>query len=57
MTLALLRQRFGEDPRIASVAARLADLPDDDRIRRIAAAGTLDELDRSLTRRSHPSRR
>lgn len=44
MTAAWLRQRFGDDPGIDAVAARLADLPDADRVARITAAADLDEF-------------
>ena len=42
---ALLRQRFGDDPRIDDVVERLSGLPDEDGLARLAAAGGLDELD------------
>lgn len=45
----MLRQRFGsDDPRLDSIAARLAALIDDARIARLTAADSLDELDAQL---------
>ena len=44
MTAALLEERFGADERIPLVAQRLADLDDRARVRRIAAAATIEEL-------------
>ncbi|MGQ0575021.1 MAG: hypothetical protein ACT4RN_12575 [Pseudonocardia sp.] len=44
LTRVLLRQRFGDDPRIDGAAHRLAELPDEERVARIAAAGSLQEL-------------
>lgn len=46
LTRAMLRQRFGNDPRIDAVAATLADLPDDERLARLAGAVDLDSLSR-----------
>ncbi|WP_300009190.1 hypothetical protein [Pseudonocardia sp.] len=40
----LLRRRFGHDARLDSVAARLAVLPDEERVARILAAASLDDL-------------
>ena len=45
VTAAMLKQRFGDDPRCDAVAAALADLPDDERLARLSAAASLDELD------------
>ena len=44
MATAWLRERFGDDARIPELAARLADLSDEDRIARITAATSLDDL-------------
>lgn len=44
MTAALIRQRFGDDPRIAALATRLAELHDDERIAMISAATSLNDL-------------
>jgi predicted transposase YdaD len=44
MATAWLRERFGDDARIPGLAARLADLSDEDRIARITSATSLDEL-------------
>ncbi len=44
MAVAWLRQRFGTDARIPEVAARLAALPDEDRIARISTATSVDDL-------------
>ncbi len=44
MAVAWLRQRFGADARIPEVAARLAALPDEDRIARISTATSVDDL-------------
>jgi hypothetical protein len=41
---ALLRARFGDDRRVADIAARLVGLPEDDYARRILDAGSLDDL-------------
>lgn len=43
-TAALLRRRFGDDPRVAGASQLLAELPDGERLDRIAAATDLDEL-------------
>jgi predicted transposase YdaD len=45
LTALMLRQRFDDDPRCAAVAARLADLPDEERLARLAAAANLDDLE------------
>ena len=45
LTTLMLRQRFGDDPRCAAVAAALADLPDEERLSRLASAQRLDELE------------
>ncbi len=44
MATAWLRERFGDDARIPGLAARLADLSDEDRIARITGATSLDGL-------------
>ncbi|MDQ3988552.1 MAG: hypothetical protein M3291_05030 [Actinomycetota bacterium] len=44
LTTLMLRHRFGDDPRIDAVAARLAVLPDEDRIARITTTEVLDDL-------------
>lgn len=44
LTSLLLRQRFGDHPRTADVAAALADVPAEERLTRIAGAAALDEL-------------
>ncbi len=44
LTHLLLTQRFGDDPQAAAVAERLAELPDADRLTRIAAATSLNDL-------------
>jgi hypothetical protein len=44
ITAALIRRRFGDDPRIPAVAARLAELPEDDSIAEISAATSLNDL-------------
>jgi hypothetical protein len=44
LTVLMLRQRFGDDPRCEAVAEALADLPDEERLARLAAAGSLDDL-------------
>ena len=44
LTRLMLRQRFGDDPRIDAVALTLADLPDDQRLARLDAAADLDGL-------------
>ena len=46
LTVVLLQQRFGDDPRCAAVAASLVGLSDKERVARIAAAGGLDDLGR-----------
>jgi len=43
-TALLLRRRFGDDPRVDEVAARLADVADDRRLDLIASAAALDDL-------------
>jgi hypothetical protein len=43
LTALMLRQRLGDDPRIDALAARLADLPDEVRLQRIAE-GSPDDL-------------
>jgi len=45
LTRLLLRQRFDGDPRLDAIAERLAGLPDEERLTRIAAATSLDDLD------------
>lgn len=45
LTALMLRQRFGDDRRCADIAAGLADLPDVERLARVAAAASLDELE------------
>lgn len=45
LTRLLLRQRFHGDPSIDAIAERLAGLPDEERLTRIAAATSLDDLD------------
>jgi predicted transposase YdaD len=44
LTRLMLRQRFGDDPRIDAVAATLADLPDDERLARLTDAADLGSL-------------
>ena len=44
LTTLMLRHRFGDDPRIDAVAAKLSTLPDDDRLNRLDAATELDDL-------------
>ena len=44
LTRLLLRQRFGDDPRIDAIADRLAELPDEERLTRIATATDLTAL-------------
>ena len=44
LTRLLLSQRFGQDPALEAAVAALADLPDEERLARIAAADTLSEL-------------
>jgi len=46
LTGLMLRQRFGDDQRIDAIAERLAGLPDEQRLTRIAAATGLDDLER-----------
>jgi hypothetical protein len=46
LTLFMLRQRFGEDPRSEAVAEALADLTDEERFGRLDAARQLDDLAR-----------
>ncbi|MDQ3988588.1 MAG: hypothetical protein M3291_05225 [Actinomycetota bacterium] len=46
LTVLLLRQRFGADPRVEAVAERLAGLPDEERLGLLAAAADLDDLAR-----------
>ncbi len=46
LTALTLRLRFGDDTRIEATADRLAALPDDERLTRLAAAANLDELER-----------
>lgn len=46
LTALVIRQRFGDDPRTDSIAARLAALPDAERLARITTATSLDDLDR-----------
>jgi len=45
MTRVMLSRRFGDDRRIDLVAARLADLTDEERLTRISTATSLDDLD------------
>jgi len=45
ITSAILRRRFGDDPRVPAVAERLADLPVDECVARVIGATTLDELE------------
>lgn len=40
----MLRQRFGDDPRVDRAAAALADLPDEERLVRLTTAAGLDDL-------------
>ncbi|MGI9002333.1 MAG: hypothetical protein ACR2GH_11785 [Pseudonocardia sp.] len=42
---ALLRQRFGDDPRIDDVVERLSGLSDEDGLARLTAASGLNDLD------------
>ncbi len=44
LTALTLRHRFGDEPRIDTIAARLAILPDEERIARLTAATSLDDL-------------
>lgn len=44
LTVLMLRRRFGDDPRIETLAAVLAELPDEDRLARLADAAALDDL-------------
>jgi predicted transposase YdaD len=44
LTALVLRQRFGDDPRIDNAAAFLAALPDQERLDRLTRATSLDEL-------------
>ena len=46
LTVLLLRQRFGNEPRCREVAAGLVDLSDEERLARLAAAESLDDLER-----------
>ena len=46
LTVLMLRQRFGDDPRCGAVAAALVDLPDEERLARVTAATSLDDLER-----------
>ena len=41
---ALLRRRFGDDPRIDDLAARLARQPIEDAVDAIESAGSIDQL-------------
>lgn len=45
LTVIMLRQRFGDDPRCRDVATALVDLPDEERLTRLAAATKLDDLE------------
>lgn len=45
LTELMLRRRFRDDLRIPAIAERLAILPDDERLARIADATTLDDLE------------
>ncbi len=45
ITRATLVHRFGDDPRVDAVAERLAALPDEQRVSRIAAAADLADLE------------
>lgn len=47
LTGLMLRRTFGDDPRIDAIAERLADLPDADRIERLAAAASLGQLEQA----------
>ncbi|MGQ0776446.1 MAG: hypothetical protein ACT4NY_18805 [Pseudonocardiales bacterium] len=45
LTSLMLRRRFGgEDPRVEAIAARLAALPDEERLTRLTAATSLEDL-------------
>lgn len=46
LTSLMLRRRFGDDPRVGAIAARLADLPDEERLTRLTSATSLDDLQR-----------
>jgi len=46
LTALVLRRAFGDDPRIDTVAERLADLPDDERLTVLTTATSLDDLQR-----------
>ena len=46
LTQKMLSLRFGDDPRIDAVAERLAALPDEERLSRIATATGLGDLNR-----------
>lgn len=44
LTIAMLRRRFGDDPRITPAAERLAQLPDDERLTLMDEARDLADL-------------
>jgi len=46
LTRLMLRQRFGDAPQVEVIAERLAELPDEERLTRIASAASLADLDR-----------
>ncbi|MGQ0773200.1 MAG: hypothetical protein ACT4NY_02075 [Pseudonocardiales bacterium] len=43
VTALVLQRTFGDDPRIAAIAERLAELPDDDRLTLLTTATSLDD--------------
>lgn len=45
LTRLMLRQRFGDDPRVDAIAEQMAGLADEERLTRIAAATGLDDLE------------
>ncbi len=46
LTSLMLRRSFGDDPRVDTIAERLAALPNEERLTRLAVAVSLDDLDR-----------
>ncbi len=46
LTGLVLQRIFGDDPRVEAIAERMAELPDGERIDRLAKATSLDDLDR-----------